>query len=193
MLTCSATCVTFSMPVRLVFDLLPRSYHDSTPGRMALKPLFCRRLRCVSLSTERLLSAMCLMRVVGSARSSVSMHSSNRTPKFGSCQPTIGFLCFVSRNWMSSDRPVESERLVLHRRVDAEAAGVGAAEAREHRHDLDDRGLGQRLLDVLPSLGERGEVLGLLGRCELPARRAVLLPVGAECRGRVLRSVKPRT
>ena len=39
MFTCSATCSTFSIPVRRVFDLLPRSNHDSMPGSMRLEPV----------------------------------------------------------------------------------------------------------------------------------------------------------
>ena len=73
MFTWSATCRTLSIPVRRVFDLFPWSYHDSMPGRMAWKPFFCRRLRCGSPSSERLLSAMCRIRPGGPDASIASM------------------------------------------------------------------------------------------------------------------------
>src|SRR5919197_1533830 len=58
MLTCSETCRTFSIPCIVpVFDLAPRSYHDSMPGSRALKPLRLSRFRCGSESSDRLLSS----------------------------------------------------------------------------------------------------------------------------------------
>src|SRR5882724_9217522 len=45
----------------------------------------------------------------------------------------------------------EAEGLVVDRRVDAEAAGVGAAQAGDHRDDLDGRRFGQRRFYELPA------------------------------------------
>ena len=114
-LTWSETCRTFSMPVRLpVFDLPPSEYHDSIPGRTALNPFFRSRCRCGSESRDRLLSARKSMRSGGTAASMVAMISSKRTPKLGSCQPTMGRfirpsrkrrssrICSVSRGWYST-------------------------------------------------------------------------------------------
>src|SRR6266403_1289703 len=95
--TCSETCCTFSMPLRLaVFDLFPISYQDSIPGSTALKPLRFKRRRCASDKSERLLSAMKSMLSGGAAASIASSVSSKRTPKFGSCQATRGR--FIVRN-----------------------------------------------------------------------------------------------
>src|SRR5207247_8842853 len=49
------------------------------------------------------------------------------------------------------------ERLVRHHRVDAEAAGIRAAEAAEHRHDLEEGGFAESRLDELPPLADSGE------------------------------------
>src|SRR2546423_8387222 len=58
MLTCSDTCSTLACPSTLpVFDLLPRSNHDSTPGSSALNPLRLRRTTCGSDKSDRLQGA----------------------------------------------------------------------------------------------------------------------------------------
>src|ERR1700681_418418 len=58
-LTCSDTCRTLSIPCKEpVFDLLPKSNHDSTPGRRALNPLRLSGFKCGSERSDRLLSAM---------------------------------------------------------------------------------------------------------------------------------------
>src|SRR5262252_7264472 len=103
MFTCSATCRTLSIPLFLpVLDLPPRSYHDSMPGSTALKPFCFNRFMCASDSRERLDSAMKSMEFGGPACSIASITSSNLTPKFGSCQATIGRLNLVRRNRKSS-------------------------------------------------------------------------------------------
>src|SRR2546425_612833 len=103
MLTWSETCSTLARPSTLpVFDLLPRSYHDSMPGSSALKPLRRSRLTCGSESSERLLSATKSIDPGGAAASIASSTSSNRTPKLGSCQPTRGRRSCCRRNLRSS-------------------------------------------------------------------------------------------
>ena len=49
-------------------------------------------------------------------------------------------------------QPIETQRLVIDHRVDAEAAGVRATEASYDRHDLDRRRLCQSRCDELPPL-----------------------------------------
>ena len=72
---------------------------------------------------------------------------------------------------------LEVERLIRNLRVDAERAGVGAAEAADHRHQFHDRRLAQHRLDELPALDHTRQFGGLL--CRLQAhplwtmRRAV--------------------
>ena len=68
---------------------------------------------------------------------------------------------------------LQVERLVRDDRVDAEAAGVGAAEAAEHRHDLEERGFAQRRLDELPALPYPGECRRLAGGRAVHAQRPV--------------------
>src|SRR5581483_3068907 len=70
------------------------------------------------------------------------------------------------------------ERLVVDGRVDAEAAGVWAAKAREHRDDLDRRRFLERLGDVLPPLADTRQLARLLARVELQADGPVLLAAG---------------
>jgi hypothetical protein len=54
---------------RPVFDLLPRSYQDSTPGSRTLNPLALEPLTCGSDRMDRLLSATKSMRSGGTAAS----------------------------------------------------------------------------------------------------------------------------
>ena len=68
---------------------------------------------------------------------------------------------------------VEVEGLVGHHRVDAEAAGVRAAEAAQHGHDVEDGRLAQRLLDELPALADAGQRARLPGRAQGQAARAM--------------------
>ena len=101
--TCSETCRTLSIPLLLPdFDLFPRSYQDSTPGRMARHPLRRRRCNRGEERMERLLSAPNLMLRGGAAASIASIVSSKRMPKFGSCQAMKGCLNLVRRKRMSS-------------------------------------------------------------------------------------------
>src|SRR4029453_11699042 len=124
MLTWSETCWTFSIPCILpVFDLAPRSYHDSMPGSRALKPLRWSRLRCGSESNDRLLSAMKSMQPGGTASSIASMVALKRTPKFG----------IVPGDPRPLQRPHEEAQILLHHlavqglighvRIDTKAAG----------------------------------------------------------------------
>ena len=67
----------------------------------------------------------------------------------------------------------KAERLVVHRRVDAEAAGVGTPEAADHRHDLDGGRLRQRGGDELPALLQRRQVGRLARGHQVDAQRPV--------------------
>ena len=64
---------------------------------------------------------------------------------------------------------LESERLVIHRRIDAEAAGVGAAQAPDHRHDLDRGRLLECGLHEFPARSQRRQIGGLPRRRNRPA------------------------
>jgi hypothetical protein len=139
-----------SIPVRRVFDLFPRSYHDSIPGRIALKPFF-RRGR----------SLHCLHVIVESDPEVGVVPTDDRVFHFGQQKGQI------------VPELLEAERLVIHGRIDAEAAGVGAAQTPDHRHNLDRRGLPKRGLDELPPLLQRRQVDRLRGGRQIPANRPV--------------------
>jgi hypothetical protein len=74
----------------------------------------------------------------------------------------------------------EAEWLVIDGGIDAEAAGVGTAEAADHRYDLDGGGLLQRCLDELPPLGQVRHLQRLPGGGEVPAYRPVLVALAAD-------------
>ena len=73
---------------------------------------------------------------------------------------------------------LERERLVRDGGVDAEAARVRAAEAGEHRHDLDRRRLRERRLDEPPPLAHAGQVHHLPRGADLHAERTVRRALG---------------
>ena len=85
------------------------------------------------------------------------MHASNFTPKFGSSNAMSGRLNFVPKKPRIVLDDVQIELAVRDRRIDAEAAGVGTAEARERRHHLDRPRLVQRRFDERPALAHAGE------------------------------------
>ncbi len=103
MFTWSETWRTFSSPwLRPDLDLLPISYQDSIPGSSALNPMRFIRFRRVSDSSDKDDSARCETTPGGTDASMVSISSSNRMPKFGSCQPITGRRILVVRNLRSA-------------------------------------------------------------------------------------------
>ncbi len=67
---------------------------------------------------------------------------------------------------------VEIQDLIRHRGIDAEAACVRAAQARDHRDQFEEGGLAQRRLDEFPSFAYAREFGGLMGgRQTDPGRR----------------------
>src|SRR5947199_2378043 len=178
MLTWSETCSTLASPSTLpVFDLLPREYHDSMPGRMALKPLRRSRLTCGSDSHERLLSAMKSIEP-GSRRFDRVQHLVEADAEVGIVPADARPAQLLAQEREIVLQHLHVERLIRHDRVDAEAAGVRAAEAAEHRHDLEERGFAQRRLDELPALAHPGECHRLARRravhAEWPVPGAIL-------------------
>ena len=67
----------------------------------------------------------------------------------------------------------EIERLIGDGRVDAEAAAIGAAEAADHRHELDRARLLHQRLDIFPALAKVRYLARLGGGGEASAERAV--------------------
>ncbi len=68
---------------------------------------------------------------------------------------------------------IQIERLVGHDGVDAEAAGVRASQAGDHRDALEQRGFAQVRLDVAPALADGPDLRRLPRRGELQALRPV--------------------
>jgi hypothetical protein len=70
-------------------------------------------------------------------------------------------------------QPVEAERLIIDCRVDAEAAGVGASQAPDHRHHLDGRRFLQGGFHEPPPLLQHRQLQRLPGRRQLPPDRTM--------------------
>src|SRR5687768_3944447 len=76
---------------------------------------------------------------------------------------------------------IEAERLIVDGGIDAEAAGVGAAHAADHRHHLDEgRRLRDRLLDELPARRDAGQLPRLPRRAYPAAKGPVRRPVAQD-------------
>src|SRR5882724_3023984 len=77
---------------------------------------------------------------------------------------------------------LEGQRLIVDDRIDAEAAGVGASHAADHRHDLEGRRLGDGLFDEPPALREARQLGRLAQGADLapdrPVRGAIVQHVG---------------
>jgi hypothetical protein len=135
------------MPVRRVFDLLPRSYHDPTLGH--------RRLDRLHIIIEP-------------------------DAEVGVVPPHDRVLDLGQQEGHVVAQLRKAERLIVHRGVDAEAAGVGAAQAADHGHDLDRRSLGQGRRHELPALFQRRKLERLLEGGDLPSEGTVRLALPAD-------------